>query len=83
MDQAHKYARISSEWLDWTVRDLRNRSEGLAVEARKAMQQGRGEAEYKAEHGVMDTPDVSDQLASTDWPADAEREPATSEPYRS
>ncbi len=83
MDQAHKYARISSEWLDSTVRDLRNRSEGLAIEARKAMQQGRGEAEYKAEHGVMDTPDVSDQLASTDWPAEAEREPATSEPYRS
>jgi hypothetical protein len=87
MDQAHKYARISSEWLDSTVRDLRNRSEGLAIEARKAIEQARGEADYKAEHGVMDTPDVSDRLASTDWPAESaaelEPEPATSEPYRS
>jgi hypothetical protein len=85
MDQAHKYARISTEWLDATVRDLRNRSEGLAIEARKAMQQGRGETDYLPEHGVMDGPDVSDRLASTDWPAEAEpeAEPATSEPYRS
>ena len=85
MDQVHKYSRISSEWLDSTMRDLRNRSEGLAIEARKAMQQARGEADYMAEHGVMDTPDVSDRLAQTDWPAEsaAEPEPATSEPFRS
>jgi hypothetical protein len=89
MEQAHKYARISSERLEATVRDLRNRSQGLAIEARKAMQQARGEADYAVEHGVMDTPDVSDRLAATDWPADsaaepaAELEPASSEPYRS
>jgi hypothetical protein len=85
MEQVQKYTRISSEWLDGTMRDLRNRSEGLAIEARKAVQQARGEADYAVEHGVMDTPDVSDRLASTDWPAEsaAEPEPATSEPYRS
>jgi hypothetical protein len=81
MDQVHKYARISSEWLNDTTHDLRQRSEGLAIEARKAMQQARGEADYQAEHGVMDSPDVSDRLTATDWPN--EPEPATSEASRS
>jgi len=37
-----------------------------------------GASEYEAEP-VMATPDISDELAETDWPA----EPATSEPSRS
>jgi hypothetical protein len=82
MDQVNKYTRVSTKWLDATVRDLRNRSEGIAIEARKAMDQARsgadGASTYGAE-GVMATPDRSDELAATDWPA----EPATSEPYRS
>jgi len=81
MDQVQKYSRISSEWLDGAMRDLRQRSEGLAIEARRAMQQGHGEADYEAEHGVMETPDVSDRLTATDWPG--EPEPATSGADRS
>jgi hypothetical protein len=80
MDQIHKYSRISSERLDSTIRDVRNRSEGLAIEARKAVAQARGETvDYKAEHGVMDTPDVSERLASTDWPEPATPEAVTSD----
>jgi len=82
MDQAHKYARISGEWLDSTMRDVRNRSEGLAIEARKAVDQARNGAKVPADaeaEGVMAAPDRSDELATTDWPA----EPATAEPYRS
>ena len=82
MDQVQKYSRMSGEWLNSTMHDLRNRSEGLAIEARKAVQQARGEAlDYRADDGVMDSPDVSDRLTQTDWPA--EPEPATAEPSRS
>ena len=79
MDQINKYSRKSGEWLDVTMRNLRNRSEGIAIEARKAMEQARnGASDYEAEP-VMAAPDRSDELAATDWPA----EPATSEPHRS
>jgi hypothetical protein len=79
MDQVNKYTRMSGEWLDGTMRDLRNRSEGIAIEARKAIDHSRnGASDYEAEP-VMATPDRRDELAATDWPA----EPATSEPSRS
>lgn len=80
MDQIHKYARISGERLNSTAHDLRNRSQGLAIEARKAVDQARGETrDYQPDNGVMGGPDVSDRLADTEWPA----EPATTELSRS
>ena len=70
MDQIHKFARVSGERVNGAAHDLRNRSQGLAIEARKAVDQARGEArDYLPQDGVMDGPDVSDKLASTDWPA--------------
>ena len=80
MDQVNKYARLSGERVNSAAHDLRNRSQGLAIEARKAVDQARGEArDYLPQDGVMDGPDVSDKLASTEWPA----EPATSEAHHS
>jgi hypothetical protein len=81
MDRTHKFMRIASERLDGTVRDLRNRSEGWAIEARRQMDQMRAPDAYLTDgEGVMATPDVSDQLAKTDWPG--EPEPAASESHR-
>jgi hypothetical protein len=80
MDQLNKFARKSSERLNGAAHDLRNRSQGLAIEARKAVEQARGETrDYLPENGVMGGPDVSKELASTDWPA----EPAKTELSRS
>jgi hypothetical protein len=58
MDQVQKYSRMSGEWLNGTMHDLRNRSEGLAIEARKAVQQARGAKRSitRADDGVMDSP---------------------------
>jgi hypothetical protein len=87
MEKAHKYARISNEWLDATARDLRNRSQGWALEARKMTDQARGNMPLEDDDVVSSTPDVSDKLASTDWtdsqsPTLENGSPAT-ESYRS
>jgi hypothetical protein len=80
MDQLNKFARTSSARLNSAAQDLRNRSQGLAIEARRAVEQARGEtSDYLPENGVMGGPDVSNELASTDWPA----EPAATELSRS
>jgi hypothetical protein len=83
MDQVHKYARVANAWMDDTARDLRNRSEGWANEARKATQSMRPTSDEFDSADTADvnaTPDVSEKLASTDW---TEAEPATAETYRS
>jgi hypothetical protein len=70
MEQAHKYARVANEWLDTTARDLRNRSEGWAAEARKqadAIRSQRASEFADDDSDVSTTPDVSEQLSSTDW----------------
>jgi hypothetical protein len=80
MDQVHRYARAANAWMDDTARDLRNRSQGWANEARKASQSMRAQTTDYETSDVSATPDVGDKLAATDW---TEAEPATTETYRS
>lgn len=71
MDQVQKWGRLSSEWLDGAAKDLRNRSHGLAYEARKAADSIRAKDEYDEDVEISATPNVADELAKTDWPKPA------------
>ena len=77
MDQVRTYARLASEWLDVTGRELRNRSQGWAIEARRAAEAMRPPAAQAEPEPVMATPDIPGELTSTDWP-----EPATAAAHR-
>jgi hypothetical protein len=84
MEQAHRYARAANEWLDSAARDLRNRSEGWAAEARKATDSMRSqERSYDMDDAsdVASTPDVADQLSATDW-TEPDGQSASSESVR-
>jgi len=79
MDQAHKFARMAAEWFDGTTRDLRNKSQGWASEARKAADSmNRSQSTTSDAEAVAATPNVSNELAATDWsePASTETEPS-------
>ena len=80
MDQVRHYSRLSGEWVDNTTRDLRNKSQGWAIEARKAAESIRTQ-EPEFQDDVTATPDVSGELSSTDWGEPATPEPA--ETYKS
>lgn len=78
LDQLRKWFRLSGEWLEGTTRDLRNRSVGLAAEARRAADSMSKHSTDYEDEDVIDTPDISQELSATDWP-----EPATTETARS
>ena len=79
MDQVHKYARVANDWMDSTARDLRNRSQGWATDARKAADSMRSTEREDEMEPISSTPDVSENLSATDW-----TEPETaSDTYRS
>jgi hypothetical protein len=80
MDQLRKYSRLSGEWLEGTTRDLRNRSVGLAAEARRAADSMSKHSTDYDDEDVIDTPDISQELKATDWPEPATPEPVTPEP---
>jgi hypothetical protein len=77
VDQLRKYSRLSGEWLDGTTRDVRNRTQGLAAEARKAAESIRPQGAEFEDDMISATPDVSGELSSTDW-----SEPVAAETYR-
>lgn len=70
-DQLRKWLRISGEWLDGTARDVRNRSIGLAHEARKAVDSATESIAQASEQATdadlaTDMPDVAAELDATD-----------------
>lgn len=84
IDQVRHYSRLSSEWLGSTTRDLRNRSEGWAAEARRAANsaaESMNRTKMTDAEEVLATPDVSTQLSSTDWSEPAPAEPVTADTY--
>ncbi|MDP8905599.1 MAG: hypothetical protein M3N29_09880 [Chloroflexota bacterium] len=70
MDQVRKWTRLSSEWVDGKVRDIRNRSIGAGHEVRRAAEGATESAARTSEAALEDvaaaTPDVSGELADTD-----------------
>lgn len=68
-DQLVKWSRVTSETISGRAEDLRNRSIGLAHEARKAVEGGAERASEAAESVVDTTPEAAPQLAATDTAA--------------
>jgi hypothetical protein len=82
IDQLRKWIRLALERFEGTTRDLRNRSVGLAAEARRAADSMSKRATDYGDEDVVDTPDISQELSATDWPTE-QTEPVVVEPAHS
>jgi hypothetical protein len=79
IDQLRKWIRMAIERFEGTTRDLRNRSVGLAAEARRAAESMSKRSTDYADEDVIDTPDISEELKATDLPTE-QTEAVTPEP---
>ncbi len=82
IDQLRKWIRLAIERFEGTTRDLRNRSMGIAAEARKAAESMSKRSTDYDDEDVIDTPDISQELKATDWPTE-QAEPVMVEPAHS
>lgn len=72
-DQLTKWSRITSESLNGQMKDLRNRSVGMAHELRRGVESVSSSAEQRETEMAGTTPDAAGSLAGTDQAAGQEQ----------